>query len=125
MKEENFEILQISLFALLVCIKFLDTAYCFQSTGINYLAYDLLNYRPNLKFSMQKQPPGNVLENLAEFTGKHLSRCLFLNEVASLYTNLWFSDIFSGIEACNFIEKKTQYTYFPVNFAKLSRTPFL
>ena len=65
-----------------------------------------------------------VLENLAEFTGKHLGRCLFLNEVASLYTNLWFSDIFSGIEACNFIEKETPIHVFSCEFCETFKNFF-
>ena len=65
-----------------------------------------------------------VLENLAEFTGKHLSRCLFINEVASPYTNLWFSDIFSGIEACNFIEKETPTHVFSCEFCDTFKNSF-
>ena len=32
---------------------------------------------------------------------------------------------FVGLQACNFIKKRIQYRYFPVNFAKFLRTPFL
>ena len=43
-----------------------------------------------------------VLRNFAKFTGKHLCQSLFFNKV----------------------EKRLWHSYFPVNFAKILRTPF-
>ena len=50
-----------------------------------------------------------VLKNFTKFTGKNLYQSLYFNKVA----------------ACNFLKKKIGYRYFPVNFAKFLRTPFL
>ena len=50
-----------------------------------------------------------ILKNYAIFTGKHLCWSLFLMK----------------LQACNFIKKRLQQRYFPVNFAKFLRTHFL
>ena len=49
-----------------------------------------------------------ALKNFAKFTGKQQYRSLFLIG-----------------QACNFIKKRFQYCFFPVNFAKFLRTHFL
>ena len=59
---------------------------------------------------VQKQPPEvffkkGVLKNFASFTGKHLCWSLFFNKVADL-------------RVCNFIEKRLQHRYIPVELAK-------
>ena len=51
----------------------------------------------------------DVLINFAKFTGKHLCQGLFM----------------SGAKACNFIKQRLWHRSFPVNFAKVLRTPFL
>ena len=48
-----------------------------------------------------------VVRNFAKFTGKHLCQSLFLNKVAGL------------------LKKRLWHRYFPVNFVKFARTPFL
>ena len=62
----------------------------------------------------QKRPPEvfwkkDVLINFAKFTGKHLCQGLFM----------------SVAKACNFIKQRLWHRSFPVNFAKVLRTPFL
>ena len=52
-----------------------------------------------------------VLRNFAKFIGKQKCQSLFLNKIKP--------------EACNFIKKRPWHRYFPVNFAKFLRTPFL
>ena len=66
---------------------------------------------------VQREPPEvlyekAVLKNFAKFTGKHLCLSHFFNKVA-------------GLQACNFIEKRPQHSCFPVNVAKILRTPIL
>ena len=51
-----------------------------------------------------------ALRNFGKLTGKHLCQNLYFNKVPGL--------------ACNFIKIET-HRYFPVNFAKFLRTPFL
>ena len=53
-----------------------------------------------------------VLKNFAKFTGKHLCQCLVFNTVA-------------GLRPATSLKKRLWHTYFPVNFAKFLRTPFL
>ena len=61
----------------------------------------------------QKQPPEvNVLRSFVKFTGKHLCQSLFFNKVA-------------GFRPAILLKKKLWHRCFPVNFAKLLRTPFL
>ena len=60
---------------------------------------------------LQKQKKG-VLKNFARFTGKHLSQGLFFNKV-------------TGLRPANLLEKTLWYKCFPVNFAKILRTPIL
>ena len=52
-----------------------------------------------------------ILENFAEFTGKHLCQSLFFNIVVSLSPVTLF-------------KKRLWHRCFPVNFAKFSRSPF-
>ena len=52
-----------------------------------------------------------VLRNFAEFIGKHLCQSLFFNKVAGWPATL--------------LKKRPWHRCFPVNFAKLLRTPFL
>ena len=63
----------------------------------------------------QKQPPElfckkSVLKNFAKFTGKHLCQSLFLNKVA-------------GLRLANLLKTRPWHRCFPVNFAKILRTP--
>ena len=53
-----------------------------------------------------------VLKNFAKFTGKHLCKSLFFNEVA-------------GLRPATLLKKRLWHRCFPVNFAKFLRTPFL
>ena len=53
-----------------------------------------------------------VLINFTKFTGKHLCRSLYFNEVA-------------GLRAATLLKKKPWHSYFPVDFAELLRTPYL
>ena len=53
-----------------------------------------------------------VLKNFANFTGKHLCQSLFYIKVAYL-------------ELAILLEKRIWHRYFPVNFAKFLRVPFL
>ena len=53
-----------------------------------------------------------VLRNFAKFTGKHLCQSFFFNKVA-------------GLRPATLLKKRLWHRYFPVNFAKFLRTPFL
>ena len=53
-----------------------------------------------------------VLRNFANFTGKHPYQSLFFNKVV-------------GLGPATLLKKRLQHRYFPVNFAKFLRTPFL
>ena len=53
-----------------------------------------------------------VLRNSAKFTGKHLCQSLFFNKVA-------------GLRPATLLKKRLWHRCFPLNFAKLPRTPFL
>ena len=53
-----------------------------------------------------------VHKNLAIFTEKHLRWSLFLNKNV-------------GLQSWNFIKKRLQHRFFPVNIAKFLRTPVL
>ena len=53
-----------------------------------------------------------VLENFSKFTGKHLRQGLFFNKVA-------------GLRPATLLKKRLWHKWFPVNFAKFLRTPFL
>ena len=66
----------------------------------------------NDALKQQKQPPEvfrkkGVLKNFAIFTRKHLCWSLF------------------GVFGVNFIKKRLQHRYFPVNITKFLRTPIL
>ena len=54
----------------------------------------------------------DVLRNFTEFTGQHLRQSLFFNKV-------------TGLRPATLLTKRFWYRCFPVNFAKLLRTPFL
>ena len=65
---------------------------------------------------LQKHPPvvfykKSALRNLAQFTGKHLCQSLFFNKVA-------------GLSPATLLKKNLCHRCFPVNFAKILRTPF-
>ena len=51
-------------------------------------------------------------QNFAKFTGKQIYRIFFFDKVA-------------GLQAATLSKKRLPYKCFPVNFAKLLRTPFL
>ena len=53
-----------------------------------------------------------VLKSFKNFTEKHLSMSLFLNEVAGLHPEFFFK------------KKRLLHAYFPVSFAKYFRGPF-
>ena len=53
-----------------------------------------------------------VLRDFTKFTGEHLCQCLFFNKVA-------------GLRPATLLKKILWLRYFPVNFAKFLRTPFL
>ena len=53
-----------------------------------------------------------VLRNFAKFTGKHLCQSLSFNK-------------FADLRPATLFKKRLWHRYFPVNFAKFLRTPFL
>ena len=53
-----------------------------------------------------------VLRNFATFTRKHLCQSLYFNKVA-------------GLRPATLLKNRLWHRYFPVNFAKFLRTPFL
>ena len=63
-----------------------------------------------------------VLRNFAKFTGNHLCQRLFFNKVAGL--RLIFDEV-AGLRPATLLKKSLWHRYFPVNFAKFLRTPFL
>ena len=68
--------------------------------------FDTLGYRSSHRsYSMKK----GVLENLAEFTGKHLCQSLFLNKV-------------SGLRPATLLKERLWNSCFPVNFTNFWRT---
>ena len=71
-----------------------------------FLHKNFLRSRRSQRF-LQK----TVLKNFAIFTGKHLCWSFF--------------NIVAGVKTCSFIKKILQHRCFPVNIAKLLRTPFL
>ena len=66
----------------------------------------------NIFSHLQKQSPKGVLRNLTKFTWNHLCQSLFFNEIADLRPATLF-------------KKGLWHRFFPVNFAKFLRTPFL
>ena len=71
----------------------------------------------DVSLNQQKQPPEvlfkkGALRNFAKFTGTHLCQSLFFNKVAVL-------------RHATLLKKRLWHRYFPVNFAKFLRTPFL
>ena len=65
--------------------------------------------KPTKNQSICKQ---DVLRNFAKFTVKQLCHSLFFNKAA-------------GLKSAILLNKRLWYRYFPVNFAKFLRTPFL
>ena len=53
-----------------------------------------------------------VLRNFAKFTGKHICQSLFFNKVA-------------GLRPATLLKKRLWYRFFPLNFAKFLKIPFL
>ena len=53
-----------------------------------------------------------VLRNFAKFTGKHLCQSLFFSK-------------FAGLSPATLLKKRPRHSWFPVNFTKFLRTPFL
>ena len=100
----------------------------------NQLAVYICSFSKNLIFFASIRSPARVLqEKLTRtkqlsgcgliFTGKHLCWRLFLiklqafRKVAGLQT-------FNKVQVCNFIKRRFQHRYFPVNIAKFLSTPF-
>ena len=54
----------------------------------------------------------NIFENFAKFTGKHLGQSFFFNKVA-------------GLRPATLVKRRLWHRFFPVNFAKFLRTPFI
>ena len=70
-------------------------------------------YCPNNKSSRPEAfCKKSVLRNFAKFTGKHLCQSLFFIKVA-------------GLRSATLLKKKLWHRFFPMNFAKFLRTPFL
>ena len=72
----------------------------------------MLSWECTNSLKQLKQPPEvfrkkGVLKNFTIFTGKHLCWSLF------------------GVFGVNFIKKRLQHIYFPVNITKFLRTPIL
>ena len=53
-----------------------------------------------------------VFENFAKFIGKHLWQSIFINKVA-------------GLRLATLLRKRLWHRWFPVNYAKFLRTPFI
>ena len=70
--------------------------------------FDLAYRSSHQRCSMKK----GVLRNFPKFTGKHLCHSLFLNKVA-------------GLSPATLLKKRLWNRYFPVNFRKFLRAPFL
>ena len=100
----------------------------------NQLAVYICSFSKNLIFFASIRSPARVLqEKLTRtkqlsgcgliFTGKHLCWSLFLiklqafRKVAGLQT-------FNKVQVCNFIKRRFQHRYFPVNIAKFLSTTF-
>ena len=71
------------------------------------------------------------LKNFAKLTGKHLCQRLFLNKVGGLsYRNPSINSLCKSIDwflydgPATLFKKRFWHRCFPVNFMKLSRTPF-
>ena len=71
------------------------------------------------------------LKNVAKLTGKNLCQRLFLNKAACLsYRNLSINSLCKSIDwflhdrPATLFKKRFWHKCFPVNFMKLSRTPF-
>ena len=78
------------------------------SLSSSIICPDVIDRSSHRRCSVRK----GVLRNYAEFTGKHLCQTLFSNKVA-------------GLSPATLFKKRLWHRYFPVNFAKFLRTPFL
>ena len=77
--------------------------------------YFIISVKGNGKYRSSHQRCSvkkGVPRNFAKFTGKHLCRRLFFNKVA-------------GLGFATLLTKNFWYRFFPVNFAKFLRTPFI
>ena len=66
------------------------------------------NRSSHRRYSLRK----GVLRNFTKFTGKHLYHSLFFNKV-------------TGLSPTTLLKNRPWHSYFPVNFVKFLRTPFL
>ena len=62
----------------------------------------------------------DVHRNFTKFTGKHLCQSLFFNKVAACRVSFLIK-----LQPATLLKKKFWHRCFPVNFAKILRTPFL
>ena len=60
------------------------------------------------------------IKNLTKFTGKQLCQSLFFNKVAACRVSFLIK-----LQPATLLKKKFWHRCFPVNFAKILRTPFL
>ena len=73
---------------------------------------------------------GKIL--MSSLSGVAVRRCSFKESFLkisqyskeSTCAGVFFNEA-AGLQACNFIKKRLQHTYFPVNIAKFLKTPFL
>ena len=73
------------------------------------------SYRSSLPEVFCKE---GVIRNFVKFAGKHLCQSFFFNKVAGLRPATLLKNIL-------WLKKIVWYRYFPVNFVKFLRTPFL
>ena len=85
-----------------------NVPFCFNATSVKYWKARTLVRSSRPKVFCKK----GVLRNFTKFTGKHLYQSLFLNKVA-------------GLRPATLLKKRLWHRYFPVNFAKFLRAPFL
>ena len=84
-------------------------AYYFTSREIWYLPPEnTMNRNSHQRCSVRK----GILRNLANFTGKQQCQSLFFNKFASL-------------RPATSLKKRLWHRFFPVNFSRILRTPFL
>ena len=81
-----------------------------------YCIYFTLLFTRKLEFKIQNLERCSiikgVLRNFAKFTGKHLRQSLFLKKVG-------------GLRPGTLLKRRLLHRCFPVNFAKILRTPFI
>ena len=89
---------------------------CYQKSGVSGVFCDfeslalfqnVLAYRSSHRRCSARK---DVLRNSTKFTGKHLCQSLYLNNVAGWPETL--------------LKQRLEHRCFPVNFAKVLRTPF-